>query len=415
MTEQKNQLYDVNSKRIFGNHELCAQFLRDYADIPLLKNVRAEDIEDVTERYHVYEGIEHSSDTVKRIKIDTATESASKTPQLNMPIYVISLVDHKSTVDYNVSMQLLRYMVGIWSDWETEMREKNRSSRDKKDFKYPPIIPIVYYDGIKEWTADLHLKDRVFLSELFGAYIPDFTYKIIRNRDYSNEELLANEDEMSLLMLLNKVRQSEDFEMLRSVSPELVNRIVQGSSENVLEIIISTVWSLCRKLNLSEVETENYVQKVRERRMGYWFDGMEPMDIQEERRKTAEAKKELETVRQQVNEAKEMVDAVTEEINDMTEQVNDMTKQVNVMTKRAKAAAERAKEEAERAKAAAKRAKVEAERANTEAERANTEAERANTEANRANVAVRVLTDTLREKGLSEDEINYVLEEKGLL
>lgn len=46
---------------------------------------------------------------------------------------------------------------------------------------------------------------------------------------------------------------------------------------------------------------------------------------------------------------------------------------------------------------------------------AKAEAGRAKAEANRANAAVRVLTDTLREKGLSEDEINHVLEEKGLL
>ena len=43
--------HDSSSKLIFGNAELCSQFLRNYMDIPLLKNVRPEDIEDVTERY----------------------------------------------------------------------------------------------------------------------------------------------------------------------------------------------------------------------------------------------------------------------------------------------------------------------------------------------------------------------------
>lgn len=34
---------DVSSKRIFGNHTLCAQFLRDYSGLPVLTNVQSED------------------------------------------------------------------------------------------------------------------------------------------------------------------------------------------------------------------------------------------------------------------------------------------------------------------------------------------------------------------------------------
>ncbi len=46
---------DSSAKVIFGDPTLCSQFLRGYVDIPLLKNVRPEDIEDVSERYvHMY-------------------------------------------------------------------------------------------------------------------------------------------------------------------------------------------------------------------------------------------------------------------------------------------------------------------------------------------------------------------------
>ena len=39
---------DSSSKIIFGNHELCAQFLKGYTEIPFLKDVQPEDIDDVT-------------------------------------------------------------------------------------------------------------------------------------------------------------------------------------------------------------------------------------------------------------------------------------------------------------------------------------------------------------------------------
>lgn len=42
---------DSSGKIIFEDPVLCSQFLRGYTDISVLKDVKPEDIEDVTERY----------------------------------------------------------------------------------------------------------------------------------------------------------------------------------------------------------------------------------------------------------------------------------------------------------------------------------------------------------------------------
>ena len=97
--------HDSSSKIIFGNAELCSQFLRNYMDMPILKDVKAEDIEDVTERYIPMFTEERNSDTVKRVKISEKDT-----------LFFISLIEHKTKVDYNVGMQMLRYMVYIWED-----------------------------------------------------------------------------------------------------------------------------------------------------------------------------------------------------------------------------------------------------------------------------------------------------------
>lgn len=124
MKKQKNQKrqnqisnsksHDSSSKIIFGNAELCSQFLRNYMDMPILKNVKAEDIEDVSERYVPMFTEERNSDTVKRIKISEKDT-----------IFFVTLIEHKTKVDYNVSMQLLRYMVYIWEDYEKEMERQD--------------------------------------------------------------------------------------------------------------------------------------------------------------------------------------------------------------------------------------------------------------------------------------------------
>ena len=45
----KTRIKDTGAKLIFDNHTLCAQFLRGYTNVELLKDVQPEDIEDITE------------------------------------------------------------------------------------------------------------------------------------------------------------------------------------------------------------------------------------------------------------------------------------------------------------------------------------------------------------------------------
>ena len=172
--------HDSSSKLIFGNAELCSQFLRNYMDIPLLKNVRAEDIEDVTERYIPMFTEERDSDTVKRIRI---SEKGT--------LFFVTLIEHKTKVDYNVSMQLLRYMVYIWEDYEKEMEKKKKGISKTKNFRYPPILPIVYYEGSGKWTAPCNIRDRVCFDEAFEPFTPKFFYKLVQLNTYSVDELVG--------------------------------------------------------------------------------------------------------------------------------------------------------------------------------------------------------------------------------
>lgn len=165
-----------------------------------------------------------------------------------------------------------------------------------KNFRYPPIISVVYYEGSGQWTADLHLKERIMLHEIFGEFIPDFTYKVVKIHDYSDEELLSKEDEMSFLMLINKIQESKDFSEFLKLPQDKVSAIVQKAPEHVLEIIAGTIWSLCMKMNVPQEEAKQCVEKVKERHMGYLFENMEKIDIQAERKKVDAERKKAEKI-----------------------------------------------------------------------------------------------------------------------
>ena len=58
-------------------------------------------------------------------------------------------------------------------------------------------------------------------------------------------------------------------------------------------------------MNLPEDETEELVGKVKEKKMGYLFENMEMMDIQAERRNTAEQRERAEKAEERANRAEE--------------------------------------------------------------------------------------------------------------
>lgn len=67
--EQKAPTNDIQSKTIFHDPLLCSQFLRNFVDHPMMKKIRPEDIEDYTNRYTNYFGLEYRADTVKKIHV----------------------------------------------------------------------------------------------------------------------------------------------------------------------------------------------------------------------------------------------------------------------------------------------------------------------------------------------------------
>ncbi|MGN1180379.1 MAG: Rpn family recombination-promoting nuclease/putative transposase [Suilimivivens sp.] len=329
-TKGKQKTRDISSKNVLDNPVLCAQFLRDNVKVPLFKDVRPEDIEDVSERYRPFLGTEFESDTVKRIWLHDENENR------NEPLFLISLTEHKSVVDYDVAMQLLKYMLCIWLEYGKEMEQKNDGITSRKNFCYPAIIPVVYYEGKKAWTADRHFCGRIAKGNLFQNWIPDFTYEVVRIHDYSNEELLERGNEMSLIMLFNKIQNAMDLSEFLKLPQDKLNRMVKDTPETVLEVIVSVMESLCMKVGASEEETEECVQKVKERKMGYMFEHMEKMNIQEERQKTARAEKWAEEAERKAKEAEQKAEEAEQKAEEAEQKAEKAERKAEEAEKKAK-------------------------------------------------------------------------------
>jgi len=130
-----SKIADSSSKIIFEDNTLYAQFLRDYIEFPCFKNIQPEDIEDVSEQYIPLFAEERNADRVKRINIKS-----------DVPFFLVSLIEHKSSVDYNVSMQILRYMIHIWEVYAKEAEKLQKGITKTAGFTFP--TPFVLFSPI---------------------------------------------------------------------------------------------------------------------------------------------------------------------------------------------------------------------------------------------------------------------------
>ena len=110
--------------------------------------------------------------------------------------------------------------------------------------RYPPILPIVYYEGSGKWTAPCNIKDRIYFDEALEPFTPKFSYKLIQLNDYSVDELH--------------------------------------------DIIARVTASMLRHLHLPEDEVSEFTDQVKERDMAVLFEHFEDIDLPAERKKARE-------------------------------------------------------------------------------------------------------------------------------
>lgn len=142
------------------------------------------------------------------------------------------------------------------------MEAKQKGISKTKDFKYPPILPIVYYEGKEAWTAQMELKDRIVGSDIFSVYVPNYRYHLIRADDYSKEELIAKEDELSFVMLIHQLHSVEDFGKLQ-IPEDFLSKISQSAPEDVLEVLSKVITVLLREINMPEDEVLDFTDKIK--------------------------------------------------------------------------------------------------------------------------------------------------------
>ena len=164
-------------------------------------------------------------------------------------------------------------------------RKRSPGSARQRIFAIPPILPIVFYDGVEDWTAEMRLHERVLLSDVLGEFIPDYQCILLQSKKYSNAELMKREDVLSVIMMLTNLHQTSDFFRIeREVSPEYLQKVMKDAPEYLLSIVTQITGVLLSRINVPEKEIDRFSEQIKERHMGKLFENFETYDVQETRR-----------------------------------------------------------------------------------------------------------------------------------
>ena len=223
---ETNNTHDKLMKTILTKSEI-SKLLKRYINI----EVSEEDLEEYKNSYITKNYKERESDIVYKQKGKE----------------VFFLIEHQSSIDYNMPFRILEYSVEI-------IRQEIKNNKKTKELKYPQIVPIVIYTGNKKWDVKENLS--LMQEEIEGDSAELFKYNLIDINKYTKEELLEENTMFSKIAVLEKSKTSQ--EMLEALK-EIVKQ-TKDEKEELYRIINYII-----RPKIGDNETEKILKMIKEK------------------------------------------------------------------------------------------------------------------------------------------------------
>jgi hypothetical protein len=231
-----------------------------------LKGVKPSDIEPIDPRHLTEGGGSKDSDTIMRINLKA----------YDKPLFVIALIEHQSTTDYRMPFRMLLYVVLIMYQYERSLSEEAREELGKKGFKYPPVLPIVFYDGKGKWNAQRNIKKRIYRLKGFERYMPGMEYYVVNLNKYSVKTLAKNKDALTYIMLVDKVQSVKDAKILKKIPADYTKYFNETDfPEDVLDVMAFATKLLLERAELDKETIDRVIARILKKEDRHmWFEAL---------------------------------------------------------------------------------------------------------------------------------------------
>ncbi len=118
------------------------------------------------------------------------------------PVMIYTLVEHKSVPEYSTPLQLLGYLVRIWTRYA--------EGKAAKLSALPVIVPLVFYHGRKSWTVPQTFGEMVQSDADTAAFVPSFRYDLHDLGVGPHQKLSSDAPVRAVLTALRYVQRNDE-------------------------------------------------------------------------------------------------------------------------------------------------------------------------------------------------------------
>lgn len=155
---------------------------------------------------------------------------------------IFFLIEHQQKIDYDMPKRILEYEIEI-------IKQATRGKKmTKQEHKLPRVIPIVIYTGSGKWNVEKYIEEcQEILPESDCVRLGE--YYVLDVNDYTREELEKDNLFLSKMLLLEKLKTSEEIYHMLNTAIEKEN---DERNKAILKRIIAFI--LDEKLSLEDRE-----------------------------------------------------------------------------------------------------------------------------------------------------------------
>lgn len=118
-------------------------------------------------------------------------------------VLIFILQELQSYVDHTMIFRVLIYVVNSLLRY---FLSTNKAERERKEFRLPSMVPIVFYNGEDRWTAARELREYQTGGEGFDTHVLNLEYYLVDLSEIEEEYILSTNTVLDNIMYCDKYR-----------------------------------------------------------------------------------------------------------------------------------------------------------------------------------------------------------------
>jgi Putative transposase, YhgA-like len=155
--------HDTGYRLLFSHAEFVSDLIHGFVHDSRIQSLDLSTLEQMPANYVTETFEQRANDVVWRLQVDGKDEWA----------YLYVMIEFQSGNDNDMALRVMIYTGLLW-------QHLKKANQIAPGHRYPPVLPIVLYNGAAPWTAPVELADLIVPTEgLLSTLQPNMRYLII--------------------------------------------------------------------------------------------------------------------------------------------------------------------------------------------------------------------------------------------